>query len=164
MTASHAYTSAGTCLAQVSAVDSTGASAGPVPTAVNVSVTGQGLTANLTASPEQVVVGQTVMFTATASTPNTGAIIQNFTLNFGDGTSQPLTMNAAVNASATATDSYTAPGTYTATVTATDNMGTLGRPPRTTSSRRSGPSWALDPTRMAATRMATATRTPRPAT
>ncbi|HTE85295.1 MAG TPA: PKD domain-containing protein, partial [Dehalococcoidia bacterium] len=79
-----------------------------------------------TPSPTTALVGQTVTFSATATTPNAGAIISSFNFLFGDGASFMVTPAASATASASATHPYSVANTYLASVTATDNMGGTG--------------------------------------
>ena len=75
-----------------------------------------GLTATLTWAPASPSVGQTVTFTATASS-NVGSTITNYLFDFGDGTTSQS------GAFTTAKHEYAASGAYIVRLTVTDDKG-----------------------------------------
>jgi PKD repeat protein len=70
-------------------------------------------TASFTLSPENPLVGETITFNASLSTPNGGAII-DYIWDFGDGTNETGVI---------ATHAYMATGNYNVTLTITDSEG-----------------------------------------
>jgi hypothetical protein len=81
-----------------------------------------------TPSPTTALVGQTVTFNATASTPNAGATISQFQFTFGDGSVVTVgaTPTGAMTASGASTHAYSAANTYLASVTAMDSTSASG--------------------------------------
>jgi PKD repeat protein len=73
-------------------------------------------TASFTTSPSAPLVGDTVTFSATASSPDAGGYIANYSWDFGDGTTTST-------ATGSTTHSYAASGTYTVRLTVTDDAG-----------------------------------------
>jgi PKD repeat protein len=74
-------------------------------------------TAAFTPSPTPTTPGTSVSFDGSASTPGAGGTIDDYSWNFGDGTTD--------DSGTTATDShtYSTPGEYTVTLTVTDDLG-----------------------------------------
>ncbi|MEM2995279.1 MAG: PKD domain-containing protein [Candidatus Bathyarchaeia archaeon] len=72
-------------------------------------------TASFTFSPQEPLVGETVVFDASASTPN-GGTITSYTWNFGDG-------NVTTVSEPVITHAYADYGTYTVTLNVTDSEG-----------------------------------------
>jgi PKD repeat protein len=71
-------------------------------------------------SPLTPVAGQPVSIPLTVTASPTGAAIQSVTVNFGDGTSQPL---GAVSGTTTLSHTWVSSGTYTVTATIVDSNG-----------------------------------------
>lgn len=118
----HTYATQGTFPVTISATDSNGQT-GQGSTSVTVaapSVSGQPLSGVIFVNPPATgTSGQSVSFTVgTATTPNTGAQVSSYSINFGDNT-------AAVTATPgqAVTHTYAAPGSYTVTLTVTDSTG-----------------------------------------
>jgi PKD repeat protein len=121
-TVSHTYTTQNTYTAILGATDINGQSgqASATVTVAPPAVSGQQLSGVAFVNPPASgTSGQPVSFTVgTATTPNSGASISSYSINFGDNT-------AAVTATPgqALTHIYSAPGTYTVTLTVTDSTG-----------------------------------------
>lgn len=127
-TTTHAYATAGTYTAVLTATASNGATSSASQTIV-VSGGNQppigGLTVNLTASPTTVQTGQPVAFNGSASPPSIlGGTITSLTLDFGDGATADLGNGGSGQAlTPVTTHTYALAGTYVATLTATASDG-----------------------------------------
>ncbi len=75
-------------------------------------------TASFTVSPTNPIVGNCVVFNATASTAPTGRTIVSYGWNFGD--------NKPDQAGAITSHAFDSPGTFTIVLTVTDNLGLRG--------------------------------------
>jgi PKD repeat protein len=112
MTASHTYALAGTYVVTLRVTNSIGAT-----NTKSQSVTvGQGAnpTATFVMSPASPVIGQTINFNASASTPAAGRRIAGYSWDFGDGTS---------GGGQTTAHAYATAGTYTIVLVVTDDAG-----------------------------------------
>jgi PKD repeat protein len=112
MTASHTYAIAGTYVVTLRVTNSIGAT-----NIKSQSVTvGQGAnpTATFVMSPASPVIGQTINFNASASTPAAGRTIAGYSWDFGDGTS---------GGGQTTAHAYATAGTYTVVLVVTDDAG-----------------------------------------
>jgi hypothetical protein len=123
-TVAHTYRSAGSYAINATVVDSFGTTV-PFSTSVVVNprpqpaVTLTGPTATPTAGTDTVFTG------SVAPAANSGAVIQDVVMDYGDGTTQPL--GAITGTSIALHHVYLTAGTYTATLTATDSNGGVGK-------------------------------------
>lgn len=119
VTVPHTYSSAGTYTVSASGVDSDGNVVSGVSTSVTVAARLQPtVTIAASATPSE---GSTTTFTITANpAASSGAVIQNVTVNFGDGSTADL---GATTGSTTVQHVYQSSGTYTVTATARDSNG-----------------------------------------
>jgi PKD domain len=80
-----------------------------------------------TPSPTTALVGQTVSFNATASTPNAGASVTQFQFAFGDGSVVTVAATpSGATGTGSATHAYASANTYLASVTAMDSTAASG--------------------------------------
>jgi PKD repeat protein len=113
----HRYTAPGQYTVQLAATDDAG-SIGRITQTLQVGpVVGARPTAVLTFTPGSPKAGAPVSFNASTSLPGTGANIQSYTFNWGDGSPEDVVTNPLQ------THTYTAAGTFVATVTVTDTLG-----------------------------------------
>jgi len=114
----HTYSTAGSYTVRVTAFDTFGDTANATGS-VTVTPRPQ-VTVILTTSTQTPAVGKPTIFTI-AATPTTGNAITSVFVDFGDGSSVPLSGNAT-----SVQHSYAAAGTYAVTVVATDSFGATG--------------------------------------
>lgn len=119
VTVPHIYNSSGTYIVSVEGTDITGAAVPAVSTSVTVAARLQPtVSIAVTGTP---AVGSATTFTVTANpAANSGAIIQEVRVDFGDGSSVGL---GATTGSVSVQHVYQSAGTFTATVTARDSNG-----------------------------------------
>jgi PKD repeat protein len=115
----HDFLAGGTYNVTVVATDDAGHTGS---SAVSVSVGSDAPTADFTFSPTSPIVGQTVNFNSTTSTPAPGRTITGYSWNFGDG---------STSAAATPTHAFAAVGDYNVVLIITDNLGKTGRVTKT---------------------------------
>jgi PKD repeat protein len=87
---------------------------------ITITVNSSGTATFGAVSPALPVAGQPVSIPLTVTPSTTGAAIQSVTVNFGDGTSQPL---GNISGTTTLSHTWASPGTYTVTATITDSNG-----------------------------------------
>jgi PKD repeat protein len=115
-TATMVYQRAGTYVATVTVTDDLGQSASA---SIRINIGGSGVTAEITVSPAEPLVGQLVQFNGSGSLGAAGSTITLWSWDFGDGTTFEAT-------TPTASHAYTAAGTYTVRLTVTDSGGRTG--------------------------------------
>ena len=126
VTATHAYSTAGTYSVQLKVTDDAGQST----TSAAVSITAgnpPAPTANFTSSPTGPVVGDNIVFDASLSTTAQGQTITNLAWNFGDNTPIISCPGAATCVGTRIiSHAYTAAGTYVVNLVVTDSAGRIG--------------------------------------
>jgi len=123
-TISHVFTSPGTYIVTGTVTDTFGTT---TPASISVTVNPRPQPAvSVTVTTTNPTAGTDVAFTASvaASTAATGTVIQNVTIDFGDGTRTEL--GAATGTAIALHHVYQAGGTYTVTLTAVDSNGGVG--------------------------------------
>ena len=121
ITATHQYTAPGTYLARLTVTDSNGISNQSAPQTVTVGG-GAVPTADFITNPSSPLVGQTVFFNGSTSTPGVGHRLVRYDWDFGDGSKRSGT---------SVSKSYTAAGTYSVVLTVTDEVGQTGQAVKT---------------------------------
>ncbi len=117
-TAPHTYTSRGTYQVTLTASNGTQTS-----TSTHTVTVDNPPTASFSAPTAPSTPGSSVHFDGSAAQPGAGGTIDDYSWNFGDGTTSDTETTAAAD------HVYTAPGTYLATLTVTDDLGLTATSP-----------------------------------
>ena len=114
-TVTKAYETAGTYNVVLTVTDEVGQiGQSTSPVTISAGASGQTVSANITFSPTQPTVGQTVFFNGSASSPGSASSITSYSWNFGDGTT---------GTGVTRSKTYSSSGTYVVRLTVVNSDG-----------------------------------------